>query len=88
MVKKLPTCNFLIACGRKVVYIAVAGRSNGLGLVIAANSVSPVINCPPSSASESISRDIWSSLDLPSGIVAMTSPTRKVQFLFFNEIYE
>ncbi|KAK7580662.1 hypothetical protein V9T40_001291 [Parthenolecanium corni] len=54
----------------RIVYIAVAGRSNGLGLVIAANSISPVINCPP--PSNDLSRDIWSSLSLPSGLGCST----------------
>lgn len=49
-----------------MVFIAVAGRSNGLGPVLSGNTTSPVINCPPLS-SDSIARDAWSSLDLPSG---------------------
>lgn len=32
-----------------LVVIAVAGRSNGLGPVLASNSTCPVINCPPPS---------------------------------------
>lgn len=47
------------------VFIAVAGRSNGLGPVVAANTASPVINAPPSS--EWSTNDIWSSLRMPSG---------------------
>ncbi|XP_065226903.1 bifunctional phosphoribosylaminoimidazole carboxylase/phosphoribosylaminoimidazole succinocarboxamide synthetase isoform X2 [Planococcus citri] len=58
------------ATNSQVVYIAVAGRSNGLGLVLAANTIFPVINCPPSS--DNLSRDIWSSLSLPSGIGCTT----------------
>uniref|UniRef100_A0A1I7V0W6 AIRC domain-containing protein n=1 Tax=Caenorhabditis tropicalis TaxID=1561998 RepID=A0A1I7V0W6_9PELO len=52
------------------VIIAVAGRSNGLGPVIAGNSSLPVINCPP--PSESMSLDIWSSLRMPNGIGCTT----------------
>jgi phosphoribosylaminoimidazole carboxylase/phosphoribosylaminoimidazole-succinocarboxamide synthase len=53
-------------CGRNVVVIAVAGRSNGLGPVISGNSVLPVINCPPVNSSN-VQQDVWSSLNLPSG---------------------
>lgn len=52
----------------KVVFIAVAGRSNGLGPVISGNSTIPVINCPPN-ANE---KDIWSSLNVPSGLGCST----------------
>nr|XP_039255073.1 multifunctional protein ADE2-like [Styela clava] len=53
------------------VIIAVAGRSNGLGPVMAGNSCLPVINCPPVSAQWATS-DIWSSLRLPSGLGCAT----------------
>lgn len=53
--------------GIPVVFIAVAGRSNGLGPVISGNTAFPVINCPPLKETE-IERDIWSSLSTPSGI--------------------
>lgn len=45
--------------------IAVAGRSNGLGLVLSGNTSLPVINCPP--FKENISQDLWSSINVPSG---------------------
>jgi len=32
---------------KNIVYITIAGRSNGLSGVIAANSIHPVIACPP-----------------------------------------
>lgn len=48
--------------------IAVAGRSNGLGLVAAANSTIPVINCPPVADLTTAMVDVWSSLRLPSGM--------------------
>ncbi|XP_043479996.1 multifunctional protein ADE2-like [Leptopilina heterotoma] len=57
--------------GEKVVLIAVAGRSNGLGPVLSGNSTLPVINCPPVKA-EDIGHDIWSSLNVPSGLGCTT----------------
>lgn len=54
-----------------VVFIAVAGRSNGLGPVISGNTDFPVINCPPGSK-EDLDRDIWSSLNVPSGLGCST----------------
>ena len=53
--------------------IAVAGRSNGLGLVAAANSTIPVINCPPMSDLTAASIDVWSSLRVPSGLGCTTA---------------
>lgn len=50
-----------------LVFIAVAGRSNGLGPVLSGNTTYPVINCPPVKA-ENMSVDIWSSLNVPSGL--------------------
>ncbi|ERL89880.1 bifunctional phosphoribosylaminoimidazole carboxylase/phosphoribosylaminoimidazole succinocarboxamide synthetase [Dendroctonus ponderosae] len=55
----------------KIVFIAVAGRSNGLGPVISGNTDFPVINCPPLTK-EDIDRDIWSSLNVPSGLGCST----------------
>ncbi|XP_078045802.1 PAICS bifunctional enzyme isoform X1 [Augochlora pura] len=55
----------------KVVLIAVAGRSNGLGPVLSGNTPLPVINCPPFKP-DNISRDIWSSINVPSGIGCTT----------------
>lgn len=55
----------------KIVFIAVAGRSNGLGPVVSGNSTSPVINCPPVKA-ENVNLDIWSSLNVPSGLGCTT----------------
>lgn len=53
--------------GIPTVFIAVAGRSNGLGPVVSGNATFPVINCPPVTADWG-SEDIWSSLRLPSGL--------------------
>jgi len=57
--------------GQPTVFIAVAGRSNGLGPVTSGNSAFPVINCPPVTADWG-SEDIWSSLRLPSGLGCTT----------------
>nr|CAD7392813.1 unnamed protein product [Timema cristinae] len=57
--------------GRKVVFIAVAGRSNGLGPVLSGNTTVPVINCPPV-RSDNVSQDVWSSLNVPSGLGCST----------------
>jgi len=50
-----------------LVFIAVAGRSNGLGPVLSGNTSYPVINCPPVNAGN-MNVDIWSSLNVPSGL--------------------
>ena len=57
--------------GVPTVFIAVAGRSNGLGPVLSGNTAWPVINCPPVKA-DTVTRDIWSSLDVPSGLGCTT----------------
>ncbi|XP_034194384.2 PAICS bifunctional enzyme isoform X1 [Osmia lignaria lignaria] len=56
---------------KKVVLIAVAGRSNGLGPVLSGNTSLPVINCPPLKP-ENIAQDLWSSVNVPSGIGCTT----------------
>jgi len=50
-----------------VVYITVAGRSNALSAFVDANTLKPVIACPPYSEKFS-GADIFSSLRVPSGI--------------------
>ncbi|KAK0179407.1 hypothetical protein PV327_005163 [Microctonus hyperodae] len=55
----------------KVVLIAVAGRSNGLGPVLSGNTSLPVINCPPVKT-DNVAQDIWSSLNVPSGLGCTT----------------
>lgn len=57
--------------GIPIVFVAVAGRSNGLGPVICANTSFPVINAPPLKH-EDAAKDVWSSLSLPSGMGAGT----------------
>lgn len=59
--------------GQPIVLIAVAGRSNGLGPVLSGNTVLPVINCPPVRLDNvSHTQDIWSSLNMPSGLGCTT----------------
>ncbi|KAG8236562.1 hypothetical protein J437_LFUL017018, partial [Ladona fulva] len=54
-----------------IVLIAVAGRSNGLGPVLSGNSCLPVINCPPVKP-DNVDKDIWSSVNVPSGLGCAT----------------
>lgn len=56
--------------GFPTVFVAVAGRSNGLGPVTSGNSVFPVVNCPPIGIDQC--HDVWSSLRLPSGLGCST----------------
>jgi len=51
----------------KVGYITVAGRSNALSAFVDANTVKPVIACPPYSEKFG-GVDVYSSLRVPSGI--------------------
>uniref|UniRef100_A0A9L0TSU1 Bifunctional phosphoribosylaminoimidazole carboxylase/phosphoribosylaminoimidazole succinocarboxamide synthetase n=1 Tax=Equus caballus TaxID=9796 RepID=A0A9L0TSU1_HORSE len=63
------------------VFVAVAGRSNGLGPVMSANTAYPVISCPPLTPDWG-AQDVWSSLRLPSGVGCSTvlSPEGSAQF--------
>ncbi|XP_041417962.1 multifunctional protein ADE2-like isoform X2 [Xenopus laevis] len=67
--------------GIPTVFIAVAGRSNGLGPVMSGNTAYPVINCPPLTADWG-AQDVWSSLRMPSGLGCSTvlSPEAAAQF--------
>ncbi|XP_059923039.1 multifunctional protein ADE2 isoform X1 [Gadus macrocephalus] len=67
--------------GVPTVFVAVAGRSNGLGPVISGNTAYPVINCPPITADWG-AQDVWSSLRMPSGLGCSTvlSPDAAAQF--------
>ena len=56
-----------IAC-----YITIAGRSNGLSGVVAANSVHPVIACPPYKDKDDMMVNIYSTLQMPSDTPVMT----------------
>lgn len=55
-----------------IVYITVAGRSNGLSGVTAANSIHPVIACPPFKDKDDFTVNINSTLNMPSDTPVMT----------------
>ena len=55
-----------------LVYITIAGRSNGLSGVTAANSVHPVIACPPFASKEDFMININSTLVMPSDTPVLT----------------
>ncbi len=55
-----------------IVYITVAGRSNGLSGVTAANSIHPVIACPPFKTKEDFMVNINSTLVMPSDTPVLT----------------
>lgn len=54
-----------------LIFITVAGRSNGLGPVLSGNTNYPVINCPPVKG-DNLNIDLWSSINLPSGLGCST----------------
>ena len=55
-----------------IVYITVAGRSNGLSGVTAANSIHPVIACPPHKDKTDFIININSTLVMPSDTPVLT----------------
>ncbi len=55
-----------------IVFVGVAGRSNALSGVIAANSVHPVFACPPLKEKADLQINIFSSLMMPSDTPVMT----------------
>ncbi|MBN2111842.1 AIR carboxylase family protein [Candidatus Woesearchaeota archaeon] len=55
-----------------LVYLTFAGRSNGLGPVVAGNTRYPVIACPPFKDTATYAVDIHSSLRMPSNLPLMT----------------
>lgn len=54
----------------RIVFVAVAGRSNALAGMVDANTAHPVITCPPVSLTFG-GGDIYSSLRMPSGVAPM-----------------
>jgi 5-(carboxyamino)imidazole ribonucleotide mutase len=54
------------ASDEAVCYITIAGRSNGLSGVVAANAVHPVIACPPFKSKEDCLLNMHSTLQMPS----------------------
>ena len=55
-----------------ICYITIAGRSNGLSGVVAANSVHPVIACPPFKDRADYLANIHSTVMMPSDTPSMT----------------
>ena len=56
----------------EIVYITIAGRSNGLSGVVAANSVHPVIACPPFKDRADYLANIHSTVMMPSDTPSLT----------------
>lgn len=56
----------------QVVYITIAGRSNALSGVVAANSVHPVLACPPFADKDDMIVNMNSTLMMPSECPVMT----------------
>ena len=54
--------------GCKVIYITVAGMSNALSGVVAANTVNPVVACPPFADKGDYQVNIHSTLQMPSDV--------------------
>jgi len=57
---------------KSLIYITIAGRSNGLSGVVAANSIHPVIACPPFKDKEDLLVNIHSTLQMPSDTPVLT----------------
>lgn len=62
----------LNASTEPLVYITIAGRSNGLSGVTAANAVHPVIACPPFGDKDDMMVNVNSSLMMPSDTPVLT----------------
>ncbi|HLD27440.1 MAG TPA: AIR carboxylase family protein [Patescibacteria group bacterium] len=57
---------------KALVYVTIAGRSNGLSGVVAANSLHPVIACPPFKDKQDLLVNIHSTLQMPSDTPVLT----------------
>lgn len=66
---------------QKIVFITVAGRSNALSGVVAANTKKPVIACPPFKDKVDFMVNINSTLQMPSGtpVLAVLEPGNAVE---------
>jgi len=71
-----------------LVYLTFAGKSNGLGPVVAGNTKYPVITCPVFSGLDSYSIDIHSSLRMPSKLPLATIVDPGNAVLFAKRILE
>ena len=56
----------------EIVYMTIAGRSNALSGVVAANSVHPVLACPPFKDKDDYIVNIHSTLQMPSETPVLT----------------
>jgi len=56
----------------QLVYITVAGRSNGLSGVTAGSAIHPVIACPPFADKDDMAVNINSTLQMPSDVPVLT----------------
>ena len=67
---------------RRIVYVAVAGMSNALSGVVAANCSSPVIACPPFKDLTDMQTNVQSSLQMPRDVpgVVCLHPKNVAQF--------
>ena len=65
----------------KIVYITIAGRSNALSGVVAANSTKPVLACPPFKDKDDYLVNIHSTLQMPSNtpVLAVIDPVNCAQ---------
>ncbi|PIR97445.1 MAG: 5-(carboxyamino)imidazole ribonucleotide mutase [Candidatus Doudnabacteria bacterium CG10_big_fil_rev_8_21_14_0_10_41_10] len=57
---------------QQIVYVTIAGRSNGLSAVVAANSIHPVIACPPFTDKIDMIVNVNSTLQMPSDTPVLT----------------
>lgn len=55
-----------------IVYVTIAGRSNGLSGVTAGSAVHPVIACPPFASKEDMILNLNSTLQMPSDVPVLT----------------
>jgi 5-(carboxyamino)imidazole ribonucleotide mutase len=56
----------------QIVYVTIAGRSNGLSGVTAGSAVHPVIACPPFADKDDMMVNINSTLQMPSDVPVLT----------------
>jgi phosphoribosylaminoimidazole carboxylase PurE protein len=56
----------------RIVYVTIAGRSNGLSGVTAGSSVHPVIACPPFASKEDMILNLNSTMQMPSDVPVLT----------------
>ena len=71
----------------KMIYVAVAGRSNALGGVLGANSKYPVISCPPFKDKIDMMVNLQSSLQCPSNVPVATILDTGNLVSFINKMF-